>query len=74
MERLVRASDLEWVIVRPALLVNGPVRRKVRAAVDGSVGRGSVRRSEVAGFCLEQIASDQYLRQAPAVAYRGPHM
>lgn len=68
MERRVRASDLDWVIVRPVLLTNGPRRGAVRAATDGTVGRGSIRRSDVAAFCLEQIKSDRYLRQAPAIA------
>lgn len=67
MEHRVRASDLDWVIVRPVLLLNGPPQGSVRAASDGSVGRGSIRRSDVAAFCLEQTTSDRYLRQAPAI-------
>jgi hypothetical protein len=39
----------------------------VRAAADGSIRSGVVRRADVAAFVLEQLQSDRWLRQAPVI-------
>ena len=68
-ERVVRASALDWVIVRPGALTHGPRRGAVRHGPD--VGHWlwtvSVSRADVAAFMLDQLADDRYLRQAPGV-------
>ena len=65
----VRASDLDWTIVRLTLLNDKPRSGKVRA---GYMGRGEVgtwiSRSDVADFMLRQIGDTRYLRQAPAIS------
>jgi putative NADH-flavin reductase len=65
----VRASDLEWTIVRLTMLNNRPKSGKVRA---GYLGRGEVgtwiSRADIAGFMLQQVQDKKYVRQAPAIS------
>ncbi len=65
----VRASDLEWTIVRLALLTNKPKSGKVKV---GYVGTGKVgtkiSRADIADFMLKQIEDTKYLREAPAIS------
>ena len=69
-ERLIAASPVPWVIVRPALLQNR-ARRGVRrhgAGVGGWLGTPAIPRADVAAFMLDQLADDTYLGEAPGVA------
>jgi putative NADH-flavin reductase len=68
MEEIVRGSDLDWLIVRPALLTSGRARGSWRVATDGSIRGGFIPRADVAAFCLVQLTSDEYLHQAPTLA------
>lgn len=65
----VRASDLDWTIVRLTMLNNKPKSGKVRA---GYIGRGEVgtgiSRADIAVFMLSQIEDVKYVRQAPAIS------
>lgn len=65
----VRASDLEWTIVRLASLNNKPKSGKVKV---GYVGTGevgmSISRADIADFMLKQIEDTKYLREAPAIS------
>lgn len=67
MEDELRASGLDWVIVRPTLLSNGKPDGPVRAATDGSIGGGSIARAAVAEFVLAQLTADTWLRRAPVI-------
>jgi uncharacterized protein YbjT (DUF2867 family) len=70
-ERLIAASQVEWVIVRPGLLTNGEGRGAHR---DGP-GVGSflttvrISRSDVAEFLLDQIDGSSYVGAAPGVCW-----
>lgn len=65
----VRASDLDWTIVRLTMLNSKPKSGKVRA---GNLGRGEVgtwiSRADVADFMLKQLQDARYLREAPAIS------
>ena len=69
-EQIIASSSLDWVIVRPAVLTNGPQRNVYRAGPD--VGNwfvpSRISRSDVATFMLEQLTSGEYLRLTPGVA------
>jgi uncharacterized protein YbjT (DUF2867 family) len=67
-ERLIRASDLDWTIVRPGGLADGPKTGDYRAGTDKSIRAGRIRRADVADFVLRQLGDDRFLRQAPAVS------
>lgn len=67
-EELIRASDLDWVLVRPPLLTNGARRGRYRTGFDLPIKLfSSVSRADVADFMLKQLTDDTYLRQAPAI-------
>ena len=69
-EELIRASDVEWVIVRPGFLTDGDARGGYRALTDlNGIRAGKISRADVADFMLEQLTSDEYLCQAPLLMY-----
>ena len=67
-EELLRASDLDWVLVRPPILTNGARRGRYRAGFDIPIKLfSSVSRADVAEFMLKQLTDDTYLHQAPTI-------
>ncbi len=68
-ERLIAASGLDWVIVRPGALTNGPRRGSLRQgpAVGSLLQTASVSRADVAAFMLDQLAENRHLGQAVGV-------
>jgi putative NADH-flavin reductase len=68
-ERLLAASGLDWVIVRPGALTNGPRRGTLRhgQGVGSLLLTVSVSRADVAAFMLDQLADDHYLHRAVGV-------
>jgi len=69
-ENLIKASGLEWVLVRAVGLTNGPPRRDVTAITDGSVEgmKFTIPRADVARFMLIQMTEDRYVGQAPILS------
>jgi putative NADH-flavin reductase len=67
-EEIIRASDVDWVIVRPGFLTNGAFTGDYRVVtkLDGVRAR-RISRTDVAHFILEQLRSRKYLRQTPLV-------
>lgn len=70
-EQLVRESDLDWVIVRPAAYTNGPVTGAYKSgfAVTEKNLTFKISRADVARFMLQQLTASAWLRQAPALSY-----
>ena len=69
-EKIVRESDLEWIIVRPMILTNGPWTSDYRAGVDLKPGRRPyISRADAADFLMRQLAEDTFLRDTPAIGY-----
>jgi putative NADH-flavin reductase len=70
-ERIIRATSLDWVIVRPPRLTNGPRRGTYRSGVGiratSLIPR--ISRADVADFMLRQLEEDEHVRQTPAVMY-----
>jgi hypothetical protein len=63
-ERIVRRSKLDWVIVRPVILTNGPKTNAYCALVDPRDRTcGFVSRADVADFLVKQIEDDAFLRK-----------
>ena len=66
---VIERSSLEWVIVRGPRLTEGEKKGEYRV---GLVGRNSgtrVSRADLAEFMLDQLSSDDHLRQMPVVSY-----
>ena len=65
-ESLIKASDVDWTIVRPGFLTNGPLTKNYRMLTNMiGVTAGRISRADVAHFMLKEIESKQYLRQTP---------
>ena len=66
-ETLVKASGLDWTIVRPGGLTDGPRTGQYRYGLDPKLVAGQVARADVAEFVLKQLTDTQFLRKAPAI-------
>ena len=67
-ETLIKASDVDWTIVRPGFLTNGPLTKNYRTLTNlTGVTAGRISRADVAHFILNEIESMEYLRQTPLV-------
>jgi putative NADH-flavin reductase len=70
-EALIEASELDWVIIRPAPFsesrADGPLQVHTRIGRDTVLRR--IARAEVATFVLDQLSSDRYLRQKPFIGH-----
>jgi putative NADH-flavin reductase len=69
-ESLIRQSDLDWIIVRPTALTNGPPKGAYRAG--SNIGHWflstKISRADTADFMLKQLTTTDYLRQTPGLA------
>ncbi len=70
-ERYIKESNLDWIIVRPGQLTNGPQRGAYRHGpnVGSKLWTVRISRADVADFMLKQLTDDSYLRKTPGVAY-----
>jgi putative NADH-flavin reductase len=66
---VVRASDLDWTLVRVAKLNDRPATGAIKV---GHYGHGvvdlSISRADMAAFLLSQVTDETYLRNAPAIS------
>jgi putative NADH-flavin reductase len=70
-EALVRNSNLDWTIVRPGALTDGPLTGRYRHSFP-STDRNitlQVSRADVADFILKQLSDQSSLYQAPSLSY-----
>src|SRR5262249_38510107 len=66
-EWIVRRSKLDWVIVRPVILTDGP-KNAYRALVDPrDWSCGFISRADVADFLVKQIDDDTFLHKTPVL-------
>ena len=68
-EAIVRASALDWIIVRPSHLVDTPARAQFRHGDIAADFTKKVSRADVAAFMLQQLTDDTYLKRAPGISY-----
>ena len=65
-EAVVRGSGLDWIIVRPAVLTDGPVTGRYQALTDlKGVQSDKISRADVADFVLKQITGDRFVGKTP---------
>lgn len=65
---VLNASTVEWVAVRVPRLTDEPAKGSVKAFFGSPNPRFKVTRADLADFMLEQLTSDQWLRQAPILS------
>jgi len=67
-EDAIRASALDWIIVRPMVLNDKPPSGHIRALTDlTGVHGGTIARADVADFVVQQLTADTWLRKAPLI-------
>lgn len=69
MERELARTDIDWVLVRPAVLTNDRPTGQVKVLTRQTGGKArSIARADTAAFMLDQLTSEKYLRQAVTIA------
>jgi len=69
-ESLIRRSGLEWTLVQPAQLTDGPLTGQYRAGERLSMrGVPKISRADVAHFILRELDSPAYVRKSAVLAY-----
>ncbi|WP_063130397.1 NAD(P)-dependent oxidoreductase [Nocardia fusca] len=70
-ESYVRASDLEWTIVRPSAFTDGPRTGTYRRGFGADeTGLGlKIARADIAEFLLDQITDRTYVHRAPGISH-----
>jgi putative NADH-flavin reductase len=63
-----RDSRLDWTLVRPPRLIDGPATGSVDHGAHTSLQSTKVTRADLAAFIVDLVESPDYVRQAPFVA------
>lgn len=69
MEEIIANSNLNWEIVRPGMLTNGPLTQKYKALPNlyKGIRIGKISRADVADFLLQEAENPAMLQQYPAL-------
>ena len=69
-EQLIKESVLDWTIVRPGVLTNGPGTGRYKVLKEESQWRnGLISRADVADFLVKQIEKRDHFHGAPVIIY-----
>jgi putative NADH-flavin reductase len=70
-EQLVRESDLDWSIVRPAAFTDGELTGEYRHGFPATVHdtKLEISRADVADFMLKNLVDNSYLHKTPGLSY-----
>ena len=67
-EQLIKESELDWTIVRPGVLTNGPQTGRYQILTEASQWRnGVISRANVADFLVKQIEDRASIGKAPVL-------
>ena len=66
-EKLLFASDLDYINVCPGRLLDKPTRGGIKASADGTGIKHSITRADLAQWMVEQLTSDTWVRQSPII-------
>lgn len=73
MELIVQESDLDWTIVRPPRLTDGPLTERYGIAdghlPPGAGGAATISRADVAHFLLDEVERPAHVRRVVGIAY-----
>jgi len=69
-EALIRRSYLDWTLVQPSQLTNGPLTQKYRAGERLALrGMPKISRADVAHFILSHLDDGAYVRKVVSISY-----
>jgi hypothetical protein len=67
-EQIIRKSGLDWTIVRPGTLTNGPATGRYQVLTEPSSWRaGFISRRDVADFLAKEVADRSHLGKTPVL-------
>lgn len=67
--KTIRASDVEWTIVRFPRLMDGKHTRTYRVGFVGKDSGTQISRADAADFVLQELTAKKWLRKLPLVSY-----
>lgn len=69
-EKIIKASNVEWLIVRPGFLTDGVRTGKYRVIDDlTGITAGKISRLDVADFILKQLSNSTHFGKTPLLTY-----
>ncbi len=70
-EEYIKNSTLDWIIIRPGGLTDGPHTGHYRHgfSINDTTVKIKISRADVADFMLKQIDDDTYLHKTPSLSY-----
>ena len=70
-EEHIKNSTLDWIIVRPGGLTNGPQTGNYSHgfSIEDTTVKAQISRADVADFMLKQITDNTYLHKTPSLSY-----
>ena len=69
MEEIVKASSLDWTLVRPSNLSNQPPQGSYKLGLDYNLELSKIGRTDLAGFLLDLLTESDYLDKAVSIGY-----
>lgn len=70
MESIIKESKIDWTIMRPPKLTNGPETEKYRFEIDGFLNQGlKISRADVAHFIIHNLNNEAIIKKTVEVAY-----
>jgi len=67
-EQMIRQSGLDWTIVRPGLLTNGPETGRYRTLLDPAQwSAGQISRADVADFLVKEATGPRFTGRTPVL-------
>jgi putative NADH-flavin reductase len=67
LNRIVRPTNLDWVIVRPTLLTNGKATGKYKIVEQPGAPGMRISRSDVADFMVSAVETGNYVKKAISI-------
>jgi putative NADH-flavin reductase len=68
-EQIIRQSGLQWIIVRPVILTDGPKTGAYLALIEPRDWRcGFISRADVADFLIKQVEDNTFLGETPVLS------
>jgi putative NADH-flavin reductase len=70
MEEIIVDSDMNWIIVRPGRLIDGPLteRYRIENTLFKGINVGKINRADVADFLIKQAEKPIYLKNQVAIS------
>jgi uncharacterized protein YbjT (DUF2867 family) len=69
MEHYLAQTDIDWTVARPAVLTNDKLTGRVKVFTRETGAKAHrIARADVAAFMLDQLTSDEYLKQTVTIA------